>query len=690
MVDYNPKIGAVALTRFDDAYILDRATISRLGLTDSYSCEYISGEDVRDWCITPQFQAIWPYESDGASLSNFASVQRVLWPFRSQLLERVAFGKTQAERGLPWHEYSMLFQKRFNASIAISFSNVATHNHFAVVGGKRIFNAHAPLIILERDQSFEEYASLAGALNSSIACLWMKQTFHNKGSTVDSKGARQRTDAFEDFYEFTGTGLVDFPLPKQLPRAQAKRLVKLAEDWATTLPEKVILDSGDIKGRLDAARTSNTLLQGKMIAQQEELDWACYYLYGLTEELLTFDDPPEVKLGQRAFEIHMARRASAGVESSTWFSRHGSIPICEIPDHWPNDYKEVIEKRLSLLEIDSEIGQLERPEFKRRWNSPKWEDLEEKTLRNWLLTRLETHALWSTSSDRPPQIITAARLAEAVQRDADFMQVAARFAGHADFDLARTIADLVAVESVPFLPVMCYSDTGLRKREQWENTWALQRREDEIDADVVTTEGPGWRAELTADARTRFGLPESVSLTAEAQDWVELKVASEIKRYQVERKANEVGPIPVPPKYQSKDFLKTDLWRLRGGLDVPKERWVSYPGCERGADTSLPIAWAGWDHLQQATALAAYYLEMKESEGWEAARLQPLLAGLLELLPWLEQWHNEVDPVYGERMGAYYKGFVSEEARSHGFTLDDLRAWKPAAGPVRRGRRRAT
>jgi hypothetical protein len=213
----------------------------------------------------------------------------------------------------------------------------------------------------------------------------------------------------------------------------------------------------------------------------------------------------------------MARRASAGVESSTWFSRHGSIPICEIPDHWPNDYKEVIEKRLSLLEIDSEIGQLERPEFKRRWNSPKWEDLEEKTLRNWLLTRLETHALWSTSSDRPPQIITAARLAEAVQRDADFMQVAARFAGHADFDLARTIADLVAVESVPFLPVMCYSDTGLRKREQWENTWALQRREDEIDADVVTTEGPGWRAELTADARTRFGLPESGSAEVSEQ-----------------------------------------------------------------------------------------------------------------------------------------------------------------------------
>ena len=142
-----------------------------------------------------------------------------------------------------------------------------------------------------------------------------------------------------------------------------------------------------------------------------------------------------------------------------------------------------------------------------------------------------------------------------------------------------------------------------------------------------------------------------------------------------------------PAQVQEGRLSQGHFWRLRGGLDVPKERWVSYPGCERGADSSLPIAWAGWDHLQQATALAAYYLEMKESEGWEAARLQPLLAGLLELVPWLEQWHNEVDPVYGERMGAYYKGFVSEEARAHGFTLDDLHAWKPAVTAANRGRK---
>ena len=238
---------------------------------------------------------------------------------------------------------------------------------------------------------------------------------------------------------------------------------------------------------------------------------------------------------------------------------------------------------------------------------------------------------------------------------------------------------------MPLLPVQRYTDEGLRKRAQWENTWALQRREDAIDAQVVADNADEWRSEFAAVARTTFGSDS----TDEARAWVDQKLAAEIKRHQDERKAAEVGPIPVPPKYKSSDFLKSDLWRLRGGLDVPKERFVSFPGAERGADGSLPIAWAGWNHLQLATALAGYYVDMKDTEGWEPTRLQPLLAGLLELVPWLEQWHNDLDPAYGHCMGTYYRGFVSEEARALGFTLDDLRTWKPMVTAAKRGRKKA-
>jgi hypothetical protein len=149
----------------------------------------------------------------------------------------------------------------------------------------------------------------------------------------------------------------------------------------------------------------------------------------------------------------------------------------------------------------------------------------------------------------------------------------------------------------------------------------------------------------------------------------------------------------VPPKYRSSDFLKADAWRLRGGLDVPKERFVSFPGAERGADGSLVIAWAGWNPLQLAGAIAAWYMDAKEQQGWQAERLQPLLAALLELLPWLKQWHNAPDAVHGERLGDTYAAFVDDEVRALGLTLADLRAWRPAAGAgaaaAKRGRRRA-
>jgi len=106
------------------------------------------------------------------------------------------------------------------------------------------------------------------------------------------------------------------------------------------------------------------------------------------------------------------------------------------------------------------------------------------------------------------------------------------------------------------------------------------------------------------------------------------------------RQAAGRGEIQVPPKYASADFLSGDYWRLRGKLDVPKERWVSFPHCE-GEDGTLVIAWAGYDHLQLARAIAERYEQAKEHEG---RKLVPLLACIGQLIPWLKQWHNELDP----------------------------------------------
>jgi hypothetical protein len=341
----------------------------------------------------------------------------------------------------------------------------------------------------------------------------------------------------------------------------------------------------------------------------------------------------------------LARRMAAGTVDTTWFARHGSTPIIDVPTHWPPDYCRVVEARIKLIDTNKPIGLIERPEYKRRWATTSWEDQEQAALKGWLLDRLEATA--KAGSGETAELTTTNKLADKVRAEGDFMQVAELYAGRADFDVAALVADLVAGEAVPLLPVARYTEAGLRKRAEWERTWTIQRKEDAIDAE-------------TTDEAER-------------------------KR----RKAAEVGDIPVPPKYKSTDFQKADFWRLRGGLDVPKERFVSLPHCSRDADGSLVIAWAGLNNLQISTAIATFYLDMKDNEGWDAERLKPLLAGIAELVPWVKQWHNDPDAEHGTRMGDYLDGFVDEEARSLGLTREAVTSWQPPASTARRGRRRA-
>ena len=639
LTDVVDAIGYVCMTRADDVYFVPKHSLLARGVPIEQIIENVEGDAIRDWRVIEPNTTLFPYQRDSLlplQDTEGSALHRCLWPYRKVLWLRREPNGNHLELGLTWWEWSRFQRDRFRVPLSIAFAFVATNNHFVFDRGGRCYKQSAPVIKLPPGASEDDHLGLLALLNSSVACFWLQQMCHNKGRPgAETAGADER---YEMRYEFDSTKLALFPLVGQRPVKHAATLEKLGERLSETSPA-ALLRGAELPTRssLNAALGRTISLRNRMIAKQEELDWHCYGIYhllpeGIKSAEVECDDPGEVTLGERAFEIVLARRVAAGLESTTWFERHGSAPITEIPIHWPEDYRLVVQHRIDLIESERNIALIERPEYKRRWNSPSWESMEQAALRSWLLSRLESPYYWTTSADRPPQLNSTSRLADAAEHDADFMQISELYAGHAHFDPGQLVADLVASEAVPFLPVLRYTDTGLRKRAQWEETWVLQRREDA---------------------------------------------------------GEKVSNIPVPPRYQNKDFLKTEFWRLRGSLDVPKERWISYPGCERGADGSLPIAWAGWNYLRQATALAGYYVEMKDSEGWEPTRLQPLLAGLLELVPWLEQWHNDVDSVYGERMGNYYKGFVSEEARALGFTLDELKAWMPQAS-VKRSRKKVS
>ena len=93
------------------------------------------------------------------------------------------------------------------------------------------FSTSAPIIKLPADATEDDHLALLGLLNSSTACFWMKQTFHNKGSTVDQHGARRRELIGRTFMSLLGQGFSDFLLPEPKPtRNWHRRLDSLGSE----------------------------------------------------------------------------------------------------------------------------------------------------------------------------------------------------------------------------------------------------------------------------------------------------------------------------------------------------------------------------------------------------------------------------------------------------------------------------
>ena len=492
---------------------------------------------------------------------------------------------------------------------------------------------------------------------------------------MDGIGGGVRDEKWErSIRAFDGTSSNRFPIPQSVQptllassttspnasRTTHPTVCSTAGNPAASCPER----ASGIRSR--SANASGIAIRERMIALQEELDWECYRLYGLVNEDLTYGaEPPPLRFGWRAFEIAMRAKMESGKLQTTWFERHRAAPLPGPHPGWPQDYQDLVLRRMEVIATNPNIALIEQPEYKRRWNTEPWADQLARALRSWLLDRLESYFDFDgrmndagTATARLGMALTSvARLADVARQDPEFHQVGELYRDDPAFDIARLVAELVEAESVPLLPVLRYKPSSLRKRDEWEKTWALQRQEDAIDARTkLPKDHPDHLTELDAKAL----------------------------------KKKQVGNIPVPPKYTSADFLKGDHWRLRGKLDVPKERWVSFPHCE-GPDGTLVVAWAGYDHLQLARAISTYFVEVQERLGGrDDPRLVPLLACLIELLPWLKQWHNEIDPEFGVPMGDYFEGFIQEEARQLGKTVPEIKAWEPPQRTARRSRKSGT
>lgn len=646
------SIGITSFTLEDDIYILKARAATRRGLASQHVRPMVEGDVIRDWAVAECEVAAFPYDAKLAPIAADANDPRLryLWPGRTCLANNKMFGgKTKVESGLRWFEYGRLTSDKLRTPFSITFAFVATHNHFVLDRGGKVFKQSAPVIKLSPDATEDDHLALLGLLNCSTACFWMKQVFYPKGTTSGDISTEKGVPE-NNRYEFAGTGMLPFPLPADLSVVTilARLLDRVAARRSALEPSvvvaQVVADTAftALRRRLDEAEAENARLRLRAVALQEELDWACYKAYGLSE---TGHNPAIVEdetLGCAPEQ----RPAFAPAESDQ-----------ELPAAMCSTYA----RRRAEVAANSDLALIETAVHKRLWLGQQgvfghatktYADRTSDALREWLLDRLESSALWLLDA---PQARSCAQLADLLRADTQFQQVATVYRGSADYDLTELVTELVREEAVPLVSALRYTAKGLEKRRAWEETWRLQRLEDAIDARGQLPEGD--LARLTA---------EQVEAT----------------------KRREVGQIPVPPKYGAPDFQSQVFWRQRGKLDVPKERFLHVTLAEKEQDPTPVIGWAGWDHLQQAKALAALFLERKDRDGWtDKERLAPILLAVHELVPWLLQWHNATDPAYGRGLGTYFQEFVEDEARELGLTVQALAALPPPARP--RGRKKA-
>ncbi|MBK7581101.1 MAG: BREX-2 system adenine-specific DNA-methyltransferase PglX [Myxococcales bacterium] len=627
--DLVASIGVDTITRAGDLLEMPPTEYARLGVEPGVLLAQPIGEEIRDWALVARDSIAVPYDRATwvvEQLERWPGLARFLWPHRSWLAQRFVSGGTRmCDVGMPYWAIPQLPAQKHRTPTSIAWAFVATHNHFVLDRGGKVFNRSAPIIKLPESAAEDDHYALLAYLNSSTACFWMKQVFHDKGSGTDT--GKWQDEPAKIAYEFAGTQLGECPIPAPLVDAAdvvlARHAAKLAQARAGALEQRLraeLPQSGvALRELLAELEKDDASMLAQLVVLQEELDWRSYVRWDLCERELILEDPSVllgvgVEVGHRPFELRLARRGLA-----TGIDDHRLSPT--LPDHLPDRLAKLWENRCQSLDASAELRIIETPDYKRRWFiTPKhlagavltFERRARETLSRMLFEELER----GLSEGKAP--LRAGDVVRGVLQNG-FVSAAIGYL-MPERDAAAVLTELLTDDQAPYIACLRFTGAGLEKHDFWRTTWDEQRAED-AGASAVPA---------------------------------------------------------VPPKYAREDYSTPRLWELRGKLDVPKERFISYPGCESDEDREPVYGWAGWNHLQRAQALAALYQDRKQREGWSKDRLTPMLAGLLELIPWIKQWHNEPSQEFeGLRLGDYFQSYLEGECRELGLTVEELREWRP-------------
>lgn len=594
-------IGILAITGADEIYLLAADSARRLQLPPSQLLPLTIGEEVRDWEVDSQTLCLLPYGQEtyeAIDLSQFPSINAYLQPFRSLLETRVYSGSTRMiDLGYQWYELPRFSKDKLKTAWLITYASVSTHNHFVVTAVNTASKQSAPVIKLKAENE-GAYTIVTGLLNTSFALFQLKQAAYNKGTGEDP--VRDRCD-------FAGTNVELVVLPKSFPASYdsetdnqlfvlAKQLREAGAQLAGLKPRKLFERPNE------AFSSWNSTLS----------NWKPPHPL-LSPPFTTALDLRSARERVIIIRRDISCRMIFLQEEMDWlaYEMYGLIKKAPMAEDYltPSQYKEA---RLQLGQRPFEIA---GRGYRGDWLSGYQPD----PLPDYL---------------RP---LTEARIA-----------------------LIESNPDIALLEDPLYKRrwVPPDYDKEFRDAAQW---WLAEKLEYALEQHGKPISLQRWARLLSRDERVMatlevltgspmFDLEQELLKVIRANAAPNrpehyLKPAG-LRKYYAARQARLAAPDEPPPvpEYSSGEFSDAVTWRLRGKLNIPRERFIAYvefDHSQRGSDAPNSegpwYGWAGWDAGQRADALA-FLLDRANRAGWQVHYQQcGLRAALRELLPDLKQ-----------------------------------------------------
>ena len=145
------SLGITSFTLEDDVFVRSSRALARFGA--ELTRPMVLGDQLRNWSCDGDSVAIFPYgESfDPVDVEDWPRVFRLMWPYRTNLSNSLMFGgRTKVQDGLKWSEFGRLTSSKLMTPLSITFAFVATHNHFVLDRGGKVFKQTAPIIKLAK------------------------------------------------------------------------------------------------------------------------------------------------------------------------------------------------------------------------------------------------------------------------------------------------------------------------------------------------------------------------------------------------------------------------------------------------------------------------------------------------------------------------------------------------------------